>query len=552
MKKIVESHPPLPVANRPIPMATALLLLLWAAPAAAPDTVVVCPTEFREALQPWVEYRVHQGHSLAMLSDTENPEEIRRGIRNAAKLGRLRFVVLVGDALPPDASAAVKARCVPVHYAKAKINILWGSEPYIATDNWYADLNDDQVPDVAIGRLAAASPEELRQVVAKTLAYEQSSDFGPWRRRLNFVAGMGGFGVLADSVLESAAQYFLTQNIPSAYRVAMTYGSWRSPYCPDPRLFHATTLGQLNEGSWFWVYIGHGNCLSLDRLHAPDRDYHIFDISDVSKLRCEHVAPIALFLTCYTGAIDSQPRCLAEEMLQQPGGPVAIIAGSRVTMPYAISVLSIGLLGEVFQKRCATVGEALLGAKQRMMQPPAEEDQQRAMIDTIASAISPAPKQLADERAEHVLLFNLFGDPLLRLHLPQPVELEVSPTATAGKLLRITGRSPIQGRATVELTARRGRLTFKPPARREYPQRSEDLADFQTVYSKANDPRLSSATMPLGPGRFETQLAVPPDAVGECQVCVFVEGADDCAVAAAAVKIEGVVAGRLQVEGGVR
>src|SRR3974377_1446222 len=98
-----------------------------------------------------------------------------------------------------------------------------------------------------------------------------------------------------------------------------------------------------------------------------------------------------------------------------------------------------------------------------MAQPPASDDTHRAMIDTIASAISPAPKQLADERAEHLLLFNLFGDPLLRLRSPQAVELKFPAVATAGKPLRISGRSPIGGRATAELTVRRGRLSFKRP-----------------------------------------------------------------------------------------
>jgi len=521
-------------------MSAFLLLLLLGAEPAAPDTVVVCPATFRQTLQPWVEHRTRQGRVLAFVSNTGSPEEIRGKIRDAAKRGRLRFVVLVGDAEPAMyTDPALRARCVPPHYAKAKVNVLWRSPPHIATDNWYADLDDDDSPDVAIGRLTADSPEELRQIVAKILAYERSTDVGSWRRQLNLVAGIGGFGALADTVIESGARYFITQNIPAAYRVSMTYGSWRSPYCPDPRSFQEAAIERLNEGALFWVYIGHGHHLSVDRLRVPDGEYPIFESQDVAKLACRHSAPIAVFLACHTGAIDATSDCLAEQMLRQPGGPVAILAGSRVTMPYGMSVMSIGLLDEVFNKHCETVGEAVLHAKQRMLKEPAAGDRQRTMLDGIAAAISPAPKMLAEERAEHVQMFNLIGDPLLRIRHPKPIALDVPATAAAGKPLKITGTCPIDGRGTVELAVERGRLTFRPPPRSEYPKTAAGLAEFQETYRKANDQRLVSVPMTVSGGRFEVQLDVPAEAAGACHVCAFVEGDRDFALGAANVKIEG-------------
>ena len=416
--------------------------------------------------------------------------------------------------------------------------MLWHSPPHIATDNWYADLDDDGSPDVALGRLTADSPEELRQIVAKTLAYERSTDLGPWRRQLNVVAGIGGFGALADAVLESATRYFITQNIPAAYRVSMTYGSWRSPYCPAPRSFQEATIERLNEGALFWVYIGHGHHLSVDRLRVPDGEHPIFSVDDVPKLDCRHGAPVAVFLACYTGAIDAAADCLAEQMLRRPGGPVAILAGSRVTMPYGMSVMSLGLLDEVFNKRCETVGEAVLHAKQRMLKEAASGEQQRTMLDTIAGAISPAPKMLAEERAEHVLMFNLIGDPLLRVRHPKPIKLDAPATAAAGKPLRLTGTCPLDGRGTVELAVERGRLTFRPPPRSEYPKAAAGFAEFQETYRKANDQRLVSVPVEVSGGRFEVQLDVPAEAAGACHLCVFVEGQRDFALGSASVKIE--------------
>ena len=366
-------------------------MLLLAVTPGDPDAVVVCPAAFRDALAPWLEHRTRQGHSLAVLSNAGTAEDIRRRIREAARRGRLRFVVLVGDAEPGlEKDPVLRARCVPVHHARAEVNVLWGSEPHIATDNWYADLDDDRIPDVAIGRLTADTPEELALIVRKILAYERSVDCGSWRRRLNFVAGVGGFGTLADTVLESAARYFLTRDIPAGYRVTMTYGSWRSPFCPDPRLFHLTTASRLNEGCWFWVYIGHGFHLGLDRVQVPGGQYHILANPDIGRLDCRHGSPIALFLACYAGAFDARRDCLAEEMLRAPGAPVAIVAGSRVTMPYAMSVMGTELMDQCFRRRRETLGEALLHAKRNMMKETSDENPERAMLDAVAAAISPA------------------------------------------------------------------------------------------------------------------------------------------------------------------
>ena len=518
-------------------MSTAFLILLLAVPGAEPDAVVVCPEIFQQALKPWVEHRTAQGHTVAVLSSEGTGRDIRARIRAAAKGGRLRFVVLIGDANTGDATDPVPPdRCVPTHYAKAEVNVLWGSEPHIATDNWYADLDDDRVPDLAIGRLTVDTPEELTRVVEKIIAYERSADFGSWRRRLNIVAGVGGFGALADTVLESTARYFLTQNIPAQYAVSMTYGSWRSPFCPDPRLFHLTTAARLNEGCWFWVYIGHGFHLGLDRVRVPGGQYHILANPDVERLDCRHGSPIALLMACYCGAFDARRDCLAEEMLRAPGAPVAVIAGSRVTMPYAMTVMGTELMDQCFHLRRPTLGEALLHAKRSMVKEADKDNQRRVMLDTVAAALSPAPKKLAAERAEHLLLFNLTGDPMLRLRHPKAVEVEVPsliaapPQATAGRTLEVSGTSPVEGRATIELVVRRDRLTFTPPSRRGYPQTSGELARFQECYQEANNRRLALVESTVEGGRFHARIAVPNNAAGPCHVRVFVEGPDDFAL----------------------
>lgn len=522
-----------------------LMLLLSLLPATAgappvvqaPDTLVVCPAPLRPALTPWIKYRESQGHRLQVSERCGSPEEIRRQVRDAARGGRLGWVVLVGDADPAAArDAAIQARSLPTHHADSKVNYRWGSEPKIGTDNWYADLDDDQIPDVAVGRLTADSPEELARIVAKTIAYEQDPDMGPWRRQVNFVAGVGGFGAIADMLLEMTTKKFITDGIPAYCNTSMTYGSWQSPYCPDPRRFHQATLDRLNEGCLFWVYVGHGQRRYLDRVRVPGETYHILDVRDVPQMDAASGSPIAVFLSCYAGAFDEPQDCLAEEMLRTPGAPVAAICGSRVTMPYAMAVLSGGMLDEFFRQRRGTLGEVLLGAKQQAV---AKESQvpNRQLLDTMAAAISPEPDKLADERAEHLLLFNLLGDPLLRLTHPQPVTLEVEEYATAGQTLEIAGAGQVPGRCTIELICRRDRLRFDPPSRGRFDATEQMLAAYQPVYDAANDQRWTTTQLDLPAGPFRTRIHVPEAARGACHVRVYVEGNRQCAAGAADVYV---------------
>jgi hypothetical protein len=519
-------------------LATLLVLLtLGAEPVEAPDTLVVCPAELAPALQPWLAHRAAQGHRIALLRNFESAAAIRAAIRETAKAGRLRYVLLVGDADPAAAvDETVRARSVPTHLAKAKVNVRWGSEPEIATDNWYADLDDDGVPDLAVGRLTADNKEELSLMVRKILDYERTAGSGLWRRQVNCIAGVGGFGPLVDSVLEMATKKFLTEGVPSSYVTTMTYGSWRSPYCPDPRMFHRTTVERLNEGCLFWVYIGHGQKTYLDRVYVPGGVHHILDTNDMPKLQCAHGAPIALFLACYTGAFDQPRDCLAEEMLRTEGGPVAVLSGSRVTMPYAMSVMAGEMLDEYFHKQRETLGDVVLGAKRRMVANDPQNTNRR-LLDAIAAAVSPAPELLAEERAEHLLLFNLLGDPLLRLQHPRDVRVDVAESIDAGQTLEISGVSPTAGRCTVELVCRRDRLKFAAPLREQFRDSDDALVQFSEVYQQANDQSWAALAIDVEAGPFRTRLQVPAEARGPCHVRVYVEGNGNFAIGAADVFI---------------
>jgi hypothetical protein len=335
-------------------------------------------------------------------------------------------------------------------------------------------------------------------------------------------------------VLEVTARKLVVECIPTAFQTNMTYGCWTSPYCPDPRRLRDAAQRGLREGCLFWVYLGHSQRRHVDRPRLLGRAWPVLEAGDAARLPPAAGAPIALLLSCYAGAYDGPDDCLAEELLAAEGGPVAVFCGSRVTMPYGMTALAQELLDHTFAGNCETLGELLRRAK-RDLAVRAKDTPARQTVDLLASALNPA--DLARERMEHTLLFNLLGDPLLRLHAPRAVEMTLAaPTARGGRLA-VSGRCPLEGRCMVELVGPRDRA---PPLGRAAlePATLADLDARQQSYQRANDPCLTSAEAMVTDGQWQAWLDVPADAPAVCHVRAFVQGREAHAVGALEVRLD--------------
>lgn len=400
--------------------------------AAEADALVVCPTEFRPALKEWEAFRATQGHTIKVVAPPATSQQLQAVIRNVARSGQLKYLLLIGDVPGARIPASGAARItIPTNYLEAKVNVRFGSTPQIASDIPYADIDGDNLPDLAIGRIPADTPAELATVVRKSLRYEQQREHGAWERRLNIASGKGGFGPVTDAIIEAAARQVITQNVPAEYETRHIFpqAAVKSAVLAS---FAVQAQQQLSEGSLAWVYLGHGQPTELDRVPTATGSESILSVGDVPKLRCSGHSPLAVLVACYTGAIDASRDCLAEELLMAEEGPVAVIAATRVSMPYGNTVLGCELLRACFRDRPEHLGDTLRLAEQRTLTPSAD-DKLRASLDSMAAGISPPPVDLETERREHVLMYHLLGDPLLHLRYPASSESKAVESERAGQ-----------------------------------------------------------------------------------------------------------------------
>ena len=424
-------------------MRVLIPLLLLLVPAAAQDVLVIAPKAFHEAIGPWKKHREAQGRKVAVAEPGKDPRPVVQRVHKESE-GKLKYVLLVGD-----------VQHVPFHVFDAKIISKWERDPRVANDNRTADIDGDHLPDVAIGRMPADTPEEAAMMLGKVIAYENNRDFSAWRRRINIVASVGGFGAREDRAIEQAATMFLTRNVPASYDMHVTYAKPSSAFCPPPSKIMEVTLERFNEGALFVAYIGHGYTRGFDRCKYKGVSYRIFHEATAWELDARHGAPIAFLLCCSTGHFDGAPDCISETMLRQKKGPVAVVSASRVSMPYGNAPFAKEMLQALFMERTPTLGEVFRKAKVQTMNPDPRDDQ-RNQIEWLAGMAYEGNKdKRKEERIEHLYLYNLLGDPLMRLPHPEIAPMTAPDAAARGSTITLSVDSKVAGKYRVELVAPR-------------------------------------------------------------------------------------------------
>ncbi|MDV6029644.1 MAG: peptidase C25 [Phycisphaera sp. RhM] len=423
----------------------------------AETALVVCPSDFREPLEEWIDYRRTQGIHVRVIDSESTASGLLSAIRQNA-IGSDRFLLLVGDA-PVIGSAADTRKQVPMHYVATTVSAKFGSTPTMATDYPYSDIDSDGRADVSVGRLPVDSADQLSDMIRRIKAYESSRNFSLWRERVQLVGGVGGFGMLADSAIESVTRMMVTASLPVAVRTSVTYGSPGHLFYPRKRFTESVTE-RYTQGCRFWVYAGHGMVDRLDSVPSGPTGIPVLDGNSIGNLKCDPAnAPIAVLLCCFTGAIDAGVDSFAEQLLLHQCGPIAVIAGNRVTMPYGNASLTLGLIDSIYGQGAEglppadRLGSAWLAAIRRMESEDesTEKGPLRTMVDAVATLVSPAGTKLADERSEHAALYGLLGDPLLKLHPPAAVEVETATGFDFGAPIEVTVTSPIDGECVVML-----------------------------------------------------------------------------------------------------
>jgi hypothetical protein len=452
------------------------------------DYLIVTANDLHEAAREWAEYRAEHGRvavvlrmsDIAAVADEELPgvDEIRRVINRFARPGdelTKGFEVLLLGAVPEEGAEGYNPAVEIPWQMTSMVDANANPERRrtIPTDNVYANLlnDNDDMPNIAVGRIPARTLEQARVALEKVRAYEAATP-GEWLRRLTYFAGEGRFGTAVDTLLENLFGQFVEDVVPPEYAIRMTYANINSSYAYAPSRFSRKVIDEANTGALMLTYMGHGLHDRLDNMYVEvdgrRRLHRILQSEDVKGFDIEGgKLPIMLILACRTGALDHADGCLSEAVCFAPRGPVAVISSSRDSHPYSNILLKVALTNALCGQvglPSRTLGSAFMHAKRELSLGEGEE---RRRLDALASLIIPARDERNRLNRTHIAMYNLVGDPGLRLHRrPFPLRSISAKAHEGGKEVSVEAftqvysltRSPFMGSKvehSLEIHARR-------------------------------------------------------------------------------------------------
>jgi hypothetical protein len=488
------------------------------------DYVMIAPARFSSTLAPLVKHREAHGRVVAQLDASALYERYTRGHRDARALRdgvarlaahapKLRFVLLAGDV--DHASEVASDASLPTFYAK-KLDYEHHTAdehrrvPSAVTQPEHAKYPTDHPLEIArgdatrlaVGRIPARTEAELAAVVQKIIDYETREPDGEWRRRVSITTGPANYGAVADAVIESIATHMLDEELSYDYDVRFTFAKADSPYAPRPDKLRDRFVAELGDGALVAAYVGHGAATSFDHVYWRGGWYEIATADDAAALRIAAGKPIFFSFACDTGAYDrpSGVASLAEQMILNPRGPVAVFASSRESHPYTNALYAAAVIHRFVDERAATVGEGILAIKETMVARSMAGAE--LMVDVDVEAL----------KREHEGLYNLFGDPATVLRYPDAAKLTLDDaSARPGDKVTLTIASPVSGTAQVTLETPRSviRGALTPQSSIEQMGREDALVAIDDNRRKAADKIVARATATVTNGAATVTLTAP-------------------------------------------
>jgi hypothetical protein len=385
------------------------------------DYLIVAHASLSDAVRPLAEWHRSAGMRVALV-DVEDvydefshgivsPRAIRDFVRHAHGEWRPpapRFLLLVGDAswdmrndeLRDELYADWTFRGQPnAGFVKNESTSLdgaprrglvptWSSPTYegdAASDNFFvAVAGDDELPDLAVGRFPAATPEEAAAMVEKTLEQHRAPP-GSWRRRVLWLTNeQKHYQRRSDSMSRRADEQGLVST-----RI------YPAPEEPSNERHQAAIRSAFDQGHAVVHFVGHGGRY-IWRTGPPDlrKNHDLFTLEDLEQLAPNARLPLVLSMTCYSAPFDHPTAdSIGEKLLRLSGrGAAAVIAASWRNAPNR--EVDARLVQEVTAG--GSVGEALQRVKREAGTP------------------------------DFVRQYNLLGDPALPVPVPpRSIDLEL-------------------------------------------------------------------------------------------------------------------------------
>ncbi len=239
-------------------------------------------------------------------------------------------------------------------------------DSYCISDNIYADISGNHMPDLVLARMAAANAYDLETYVHKAMDYENNpptnADFygqpiiaGGWQTDRWFV--------LCDEVVHGfmtnelgktpTREYAIYEGEPNVWSNATNTATVLEHYGPDGLGYlpatpdHLTDWGanatrlnsDINNGAFMLLHRDHGN---VDGWGEPD-----YTNTDLSGLNNDEL-PFVFSINCFTGKFDDAEESFAEAFMRHDQGALGLIAATEESFSFVNDTYVWGMIDYIW------------------------------------------------------------------------------------------------------------------------------------------------------------------------------------------------------------
>ena len=239
-----------------------------------------------------------------------------------------------------------------------------------ARDDFYVCIRgDDDLMDLAIGRLPVRTPDQAKVMVQKIIDYHNDPAPGDWRNSITMVADdvTGENEKIYEPEHTEDTETIIDYYIPNSFNINKLY------LIDFPPVYTASITGvrkpaaqkaildAINRGQLIINYVGHGRY----DLWAHEV---VLDMStDMDRIRNGKKLALWVAATCYFGRFDNPAyEAMSEKLLVKPdGGSIAVFAATRLVQSNPNASLNRLLYEKLFPSAYAKVrlGDAIKNAR---------------------------------------------------------------------------------------------------------------------------------------------------------------------------------------------
>lgn len=303
------------------------------------DYLLIVPSQFMDGIGDFVQWKQSQGYNVyveELLSPSNDLNALSALIKKYYQENGVDFVMLFGD----DST-------IPMF----KVETSGSYSTPTDLKHFTMDGAGDMIPDMFYSRISAATADQVRAQLAKSIEFEQKSfkSNEGLRKIIGIASNEGSSPSDADYVRAIEAKFQSTLGVESTFL-----------YQDDVQNSNPTTLNsKLNQGAFWLTYLGHGSGTSWPSMN---RSYSVSNIKSMDNK--PSVKPVILDVACMNGRLTQ--GYLGSSFMKAEGdafGAVAYYGGTVNISWHPPAVMARGIAYEYMDKNFKHLGEALLAGQ---------------------------------------------------------------------------------------------------------------------------------------------------------------------------------------------